>query len=84
MAELRHLVSAETVAQLNRLKPILGDPTKFHKTKFVAYLEHQADYIFELLVKNGMSKDEAFVATQKKLEDMTREWKAAAKAKAQR
>lgn len=84
MAEIRHLIPPETVAKLKEMAPILGDPMTFHKTKFIAYLEHQADYLYEILVKAGVSHENALIQTQEKLKDMTKEWKAAAKAKATR
>jgi hypothetical protein len=81
MAEIRHMISVDAIEKLNALKPVLGDPMQMHKTKFVKYLEYQADVIYQALTDAGCSGDEAFAKTQEKLADLTREWKAAARAK---
>ena len=81
MSELRHMLSAANFEQLRDLKPLLEDPLKMHKTRFVRWLELKSEALYTGYLAAGMSEQDAMAKTTADLVGITEEWKAAARAK---
>lgn len=84
MSQLRHLVSTDTLEQLNKAKRLFEDPNTMHKTKFVKWMEAKADQLYTQYLGAGMSTEDAMAKVTAELEEYAAEWKAAARAKARR